>query len=550
MLRALIARVIDFSAYAAVLVLITGGLRTKNHPSLPDINLMLYGPLLLPLALCFVFKYRPSGSRVYAWVLRASEWFDGLDRSRRGRYVALSVAVVTASHLLVVLLRHLSFQTGMDLAIYANACRGGLYSTMKGDVWIFADHFEPVLGLFTPLCLALPPSVVLLVVQTLSFGLGSAGIYALARRQAYSPSLAWLVAMLYLGFASNVTLAYYDFHLLALTLGVLPWLWYAIAAERYGWVVALGLVYFGLKESVPLSLIGLGAFLILRSGGKARQVGVGFALFGVVAFVVIMQVVYPLFRQGEETMYFAKYYGHLGRNLHEFVMTFVTRPSYFFASLLRPQKLLYIGALLLPFLFFPIVRPIYLLPVLPAVLVNILSNDPAMIARMFHYEAEITPALFAMAVIAFSQSRFRALWLAVTLVAFTAPSALGVARWNLPTAAQNRLRKQLDEHVPYDKAIAAPQRIATHLTDRKRLYMFDYWQMEDDYKRADIVVVGYHGKSMGWYTYKKFEEEKFPRMLPDLKEIYQDPKDPRFRLYEVEVQSQSQFADVKRRDDD
>ena len=169
-----------------------------------------------------------------------------------------------------------------------------------------------------------------------------------------------------------------------------------------------------------------------------------------------------------------------------------------------------------------------------------------MLGRAYHYEAEISPALFAMAVIAFSASRFRGLWLAVMLVAFTAPSALGIARWNMPTKAQNRLREQLEAHVPRDKAIAAPQRIAAHLTDRERLYMFDYWRMEDDYKRADIVVVGYHGDSMGWYSFKTFEEEKFPRMLPDLHQIYADPKDPNFRLYEVDARTQSQLADVKR----
>jgi len=546
MFRALLARLIDFSTCAGLLVLITGGVRTRKHPVLPDLNFMLYGPLFLPLAICLVLKYRPVGSRAFDWLERASAWFDALDPKRRRIYVVASIGLAMSSHLLVVMLRHLSFQTGMDLAIYANACRGALYSTMKGDVWIFADHFEPVLLLFTPLCRAISPSVALLSVQTVSFGVGALGIYALARHQQYRPSLAWLVGMLYLGFSSNVTLAYYDFHLLALTLGVIPWLWYAIAAERYGWVIGLGLLYFGLKESVPLSLIGLGAYLVFQARGKGKRVGVAFALFGVIAFAVIMKLVYPIFREGEETMYFAKYYGHLGRNLHEFVMTFVTRPSYFFYSLLRPPKLEYIAALLLPFLFFPLVRPVYFLPVLPAVLVNILSNDPAMTGRAYHYEAEISPALFAMAVIAFSASRFRGLWLAVMLVAFTAPSALGIARWNVPTKAQNRLREQLEKHVPHDKAIAAPQRIAAHLTDRERLYMFDYWRMEDDYKRRVIVVVGYHGDSMGWYTFKTFEEEKFPRMLPDLHQIYADPKDPSFRLYEVDERTQSQFADVKR----
>ena len=41
------------------------------------------------------------------------------------------------------------------------------------------------------------------------------------------------------------------------------WLWWAVAAERYNWLVALGTLYLGLKESAALSLVGLGLFLAL-----------------------------------------------------------------------------------------------------------------------------------------------------------------------------------------------------------------------------------------------------------------------------------------------
>jgi uncharacterized membrane protein len=549
MQRWLVARVIDYSTYAGLFILITGGLRVRRHPVLPDINLMLYGPFFLPLALALVFRYRPAGSRVLVLRDRLCTWIDGLDPRSRHRYLGLSLALALSAHALVVYLRHFSFQTGMDLAIYANACRGALYSTMKGDVWLFADHFEPVLLLFTPFCRAFTPAVTLLGVQTLAFGVGSLGIYALARQQRYAPSLAWFVALLYLAFTSNVTLAYYDFHLLALTLGVIPWLWWAIAAKRYGWVIALGLFYLGLKESVPLTLVGFGVYLVIKGDALGKRVGVGFVVVGTVSFALIMKVVYPYFRGGEETMYFAKYYGHLGRDMSEFITTFVTRPMYFFASLLRPAKLEYIAILLMPFLFFPVFRPAYLLPVAPPVLVNILSNDPNTVARSFHYEAEISPALFAMAVVAFSGTRlqrYRPLWLGVLLVAFTAPSALGIARWSVPTRAQRELHAQLVQHVPYDKAIAAPQRIAAHLTDRERLYMFDYWQMEEDWKRADIVVIGYHGDWLGWYSVHTLEAEKLPKMLPSLREIYSDKGSSRFRMFEVDPASQSEVAGVSR----
>jgi hypothetical protein len=38
-------------------------------------------------------------------------------------------------------------------------------------------------------------------------------------------------------------------------------------------------------------------------------------------------------------------------------------------------------------------------------------------------------------------------------------------------------------------------------------------------------------------------------MLPHLHQIYEDPADPNFRLYEVDARSQAQVAGVKRPND-
>jgi hypothetical protein len=232
-------------------------------------------------------------------------------------------------------------------------------------------------------------------------------------------------------------------------------------------------------------------------------------------------------------MYFAKYYGHLGKNLSEFVWTFITRPFYFISTLVTLPKLEYMAAVFAPFLFLPVLRPRYLIPIAPALLVNVASNDPLLLSMAYHYEAEIYPALFAMGLIAFSTLRMRAAWLAVLLVLYTAPSATAALRRSLPNRSQQRLSAQLEQHVPRDVAVAAPQRLAAHLTRIPRLYMFDYWQMEQDWKRADIVVVGYPRDKLGWYGWSVLEYLKLPRMMPLLRPIYQDPDDPNFRVYEV-----------------
>jgi uncharacterized membrane protein len=528
------AALVDASSIFGALVLVSGGLWLRNHGRFPgfDIDLTWYGPYFAPLALCLMTGWRPGGY-VLGWVDRAAVRFDALSRGVARRWVLLAVGLVIAAHSGAVYLRYMSFQAGMDLAIYANACRNGLFSTMKGDVWLLADHFEPLLGAFVPLCRRFDPALVLLFAQELSFGIGALGLYALAVRRDWRKSQAATLALLYLGFLGNVIIAYYDFHLLALALGIVPWLWWAIESEHYAGAALIGMLYIGLKESVPLSIVGLGGYLLLVGPGRRRWLGVFFLIAGAGSFVLIMKVVYPLFRHGEETMYFAKYYGHLGANMGEFVRTIVTRPLYFLSTLTTRLKIEYVIAIFAPFLFLPVFRPQYWLPIAPAIFVNIASNDNNLLGRAYHYEAEIYPVLFALAVVAFRSVRLRAAWLAVLVILFSAASPLAAIRRNRPTAFQHRLQAQLSRHVPSDVAVAAPQRLAAHLTSIPRLYMFDYWHMEEDWKRADVVVVGYPGDRLGWYAWSVLQYLTLPRMLPMLRPLYRDPNDPNFRVYEV-----------------
>jgi len=532
-LARLVGWLVGLTGLVGLFILFTGGLRTRRSSLIGAVNLTSYGPFFLPLALCLAFGVQPLGSRLVPRVQQLAATFDNLEARIQARCMIATIAIALAAHSLVVYLRYYTFQAAMDLAIYANACHGALFSTMKGDVWLFADHFEPILLLFTPLCRAFSPAIALLTVQTIGWGVGAYGIFVLAQRQGYRPALAWLCAILYLNLSGHVTMAYYDFHLLTLTLALMPWIWWAIASERYALLGVFVLIYLGLKESAALSVAGLGAFLLVTRDRKRRIAGGLLIVAGLTTFVLIMKVVYPAFRSGEGTMYFSKYYGHLGNNLSEFIHTALTRPLYFTRELVQPKKLSYLAGVLAPFLFFPLRYPVYALPVVPAILINILSNKPTLISAGYHYEAEILPALFAMAVFALSHPRVRAAWLIVMLVGFTSSSALATARWNVPTKAQRQLAKDLAAHVPHDRAIAAPQRIAAHLTDRDRLYMFDYWQMEDDWKRADIVVVGFHGGWIGWYDWEMLDEVKLVRMMPGLRLLYQSPNDPRFRVFEV-----------------
>ena len=532
MIRRLAALLVDASSLIGLAVYLTGGYWRRGPSHNIELDITAYGPFFWALVVCLVLGWRPGGY-VLPFLDRTRARLEAAPQRSAAAFVVVSLMGVAVMHGIAVYFRYMAFQAGMDLAIYANACRNSLYSTMKGDVWLFADHFEPFLWVFAPLCRTFDPALVLLWAQELGFGVGALGLYKLARARGWERGPSWAVGLLYLGFAGNITVVYYDFHLLSLALAVIPWLWWAIESERIGLAILFALAYLCLKENVALSLVGIGAYLMLVGPAKKRWLGLGFTVAGAATFLVIMKVVYPLFRHGEETMYFAKYYGHLGKNMGEFVHTLLTRPIYFASTIFTHAKIDYVLDVLAPFLFLPLWKPQFFIPIAPALFVNIASNDPNLLSRSYHYEAEIYPALFALALIAIRMPKLRGVWLAGLLVMFSVPSASAAIRRTQPTAFQKRLREQLESHVPRDVAVAAPQRIAAHLTRIPRLYMFDYWQMEQDWKRADVVVVGYPGERLGWYRWTVLEYLKLPRMRPLLRPLYQDPHDPNFRVFEV-----------------
>lgn len=524
---------VDLGACAGLALLVLGDDQLKL-PVLGALHWTSYGRFFLPLAACLVCGVHPRRSAL----CRLGGWLRPRIEALPSRWQTLlicsSLLVVCTAHGIVVFRRHFAFLTAMDLAIYGNACRGALYSTMKGDVWIFADHFEPLLLLFTPLCRLTSPAAVLLVVQLLAFACGAYGVFALARKQGWSVAPAWLVCVLYLLFAGNVAAIYYDFHLVTLALGLIPWMWFALQARKYRLLLGLGLLSLGLKESAALSLAGFGAYLLCQREPTERRLGIIFVSAGVASFLLISNVVFPMFRHGEPTMYYQKYYGQLGATPLEILTTVVTRPAVLAETLLAPDKLKYLAALLLPFLLVHLRKPLLLLPVLPAIAINMLSNDHNLTGRACHYESEIYPALFAMSVIAFTQARrARALWLAVMLVVGVGPSPISVARGIVITEHHRRLNRQLEAFAPSERSIATSQAIAAHLTDRKGLYMFDYYGMQDDWRRADVFLIGFPAPTVGIYSWYTLIKRVLPQMEQGMREIFRDPNDPRFRLYEV-----------------
>jgi len=310
---------------------------------------------------------------------------------------------------------------------------------------------------------------------------------------------------------------------------------------------ALGfaILHLTLKENTSLFVAAFGCYLILTR--QMRHFGGFLVLLGGLCFIVVMTQIFPYFRHGAESEYFAKYYGYLGHTMAEFVTKAVTQPWIPILEMLKPAKVLYLLTVFSPFALLPLLRPVTLLPIVPSLLIAVLSNIPEMYAASFHYEAEIYPWLFSSTVlIAYDETtttriqrvlklwpqmvRHRpvSIWLGVMTVFFTGASPV----WKLFYYAPSKHHLDLGVHLETLRKdlsgckVASVERIAGHLASVEQLTMLP------EHQSADAIVIAYpQGKRLWLTPFHVIEKEYAPMWDQNYKLIQPLDYDRDFRVW-------------------
>lgn len=510
-------------AWVGVFLFLTGGLTLRTvingHPVLMEIS--QWGLAFIPLG--FLVLFSKSNWRDLSLVRRLHRLWPHF--GERPYAIAL-VWTIGVLHFFAMMARHLSFNSEWDISIYANACANHLQSSLRNHTSLLADHFEPALGLLTPLCSQFNPVPVLLATQCLAWLAGAWAIRKIALHLKWSDSLATVAMTLYLLFAGNQTVSYYDFHLYSLSLGTVPWLWLGLLQRRYLLVLFVLGLHLALKEHTALFVAGLGLFMTITRR-RDRVTGMLLVLFGLVSFFVVMKIVFPHFRGGTDSEYFAKYYGHLGSTFAEFLRTSYTKPWIPIASLLEPAKFGYYATILAPFAFIHLLRPWYLLPIAGPVAIAALSTAPFMYSANFHYEAEVYAWLFCSAVVLAQDSkvlsrwqklsqRFKfpaplqplTLWLFVMIGLFSGVTPQGRLQYYAPSRPQMELEAELQRltrSLAHCK-VATVERISSHLAAIPELTMLN------EHNSADAIVVAYPQGARLWIQdFATIEDQYVPQ---------------------------------------
>jgi uncharacterized membrane protein len=364
--------------------------------------------------------------------------------------------------------KHDALVTGIDLANVGQT----VWLTLNGHPFQMTTagnmtsrlgmHFEPILLALLPLYALVPSVKTLLWVQAIVLALVVIPLYLLASRTLGRPMLALTFPLLYLLSPAVQNAALMDFH--AVALGVLPamaaflavWQGETRTALLFGGVALLAREDYGLW---------LAALAVIGWWQTRQRIWIVAALAAVAWFVLVTVVLAPQFVIHQSSPFWERY------------RFWLEGPDAWRAQGFLPEKGRYVVMLLLMGGAGALLAPLCLLPALPALGLNLLSNYLLPVSLDSYYSVLILPTLLGASAIGLGKLRPRwqtavllfllvtALW--VHLTEGRSPLVPGFQPPE-PTAHSEALERVVAD-LPEDARLSASYSLAPHFTQRELL---------------------------------------------------------------------------------
>jgi uncharacterized membrane protein len=299
-------------------------------------------------------------------------------------------------------LRHALFQsTAFDLgifdqAIYLISQNQTPFSSLM-QMHILGDHAAVIYYPLALLYKIYPDVHWLFLVQAVALSLGALPSWSLARLAGLNQAQSRAIAFIYLLYPVVFNINLFDFHPEVIAL---PALLGAILAARLNkviWFCSAVLLVLSCKAVLSLTVAAMGFWLLLCE--KKQRCGAIALLLGVAWFAIASQKIIPLF-SGSEVAGVGRY-SYLGKSVLEIAINLILKPQLVLGKVLSFDTLKYIFVLSLPVIWglLPFSSKIglrYLTPLIPAIptlAVNILSDLPFQRSLAYQYSVPIIPFL-------------------------------------------------------------------------------------------------------------------------------------------------------------
>lgn len=337
-------------------------------------------------------------------------------RSQPPSSLVWAIATAAAIFFLCSSLRHALFQsTAFDLGIFDQAIyligkNQTPFSSLMG-IHILGDHAAVIYYPLALLYKIYPDVHWLLLVQAVALSLGAWPSWSLARLAGLNQEQSRAIAFIYLLYPVVFNINLFDFHPEVIAL---PAILAAILAARLNkvvWFCSAVLLVLSCKAVLSLTVVAMGLWLFFCE--KKQRCGAIALLLGAAWFLIASQKIIPFF-SGSEVAGVGRY-SYLGNSVLEIIINLILKPQLVLGKILSFDTFKYLFILTLPviWLLLPFsgkLRLQYLtalIPAIPTLLINILSDLPFQRSLAYQYSVPIIPFLL-LAVIAKAETRNRA----------------------------------------------------------------------------------------------------------------------------------------------
>lgn len=393
----------------------------------------------------------------------------------------------------------------------------------------FAIHFEPILFPISLLYLTWPGPKTLLVIQTLVVASGAFPAFWLARLRLRNEWAAVAIAALYLLYPAQQQAIVFDFHAVTFTAALLLFMLYFMYTRRTAGLIVFAVLAMACKEEIPVVVAFYGLWSIVfqhrwRSGLALVVQAIAWTGLGLL-------VVHFYSPAGHSLL--TSRYSYLGNGPVQIARTILFHPVMILKQhVLEHSHFQYFKSLLSPAAYLPLLAPWVLVLALPTLTLNLLSSDQQTYSGLFHYNAEMVPAL----IFATIEAMVLILWVAQWVIAHLqqqkvkdvqADSAslpvrirpldrlaqqgllvvlLGIVLFSVvrsdyffygrmpfskgfqwpQISAHTDLARHFIDMIPSTASVSAQSALAPHISQRRSIYLFPYADSQADYVFLDV----------------------------------------------------------------
>src|SRR3990167_5448675 len=199
------------------------------------------------------------------------------------------IVTLTMLYSTLSIVRHNNFQSGaFDLGLYDQSIWQysqfqAPYNTIKNR-FILGDHLALTLPLLSPLFWIWDDVRILLLFQAFWVSLSALPIFLLVRNRGYFSLVALCLSFVYSLFYGIQFLVFFDFHPVAIGVGLIPWIAYFL--ETKNWKLLSGSIILLLltQENMGIALASLGLIYLFQK--QYRKAALGFIFGGFLATLI------------------------------------------------------------------------------------------------------------------------------------------------------------------------------------------------------------------------------------------------------------------------